>query len=376
MSSVVMQDQPGHAGSDTLSLSELVELAHSRSPENRRRLLDGVLTLCRTQPDICASPVLGDIFMTLARQAERDIRITLSQALADADWAPPALIHILALDDIEIARPVIAASPLLADADLLRILVEATLEHQIEVARRPRLSPVVADAIIDQAEPAPLTALAGNTSARLNDEAMRRLVEHSRRIAGLRSPLSRHPRLTEALAAQLYEWVGQALREAINDRFKIEDARLAPAIDRAVEQARGRSGPLFLEGTNSAADAEADRRLVMKLQAGGQLRAGLLVRALREDRLSLFEHVLAALTGFPFSQIQAALRAPGPETLFLACTAAGVDKAVFSPMLLEVRRLCGGLPGGPAEWRPPAVTREGAAQLFRKLATTPNGSAV
>ena len=114
----------------------------------------------------------------------------------------------------------------------------------------------------------------------------------------------------------------------------------------------------------------------MKLQAGGQLRAGLLVRALREDRLSLFEHVLAALTGFPFSQIQAALRAPGPETLFLACTAAGVDKAVFSPMLLEVRRLCGGLPGGPAEWRPPAVTREGAAQLFRKLATTPNGSAV
>lgn len=376
MTTAVMQDQTGDAGSDTPSLAALVDLAHSRSPEDRRRLLDGVLTLCRTEPAVCASPVLGDIFMTLARQAERDIRFTLSQALADADWAPSALIHILALDDIEIARPVIAASPLLADPDLLRILVEATLEHQIEVARRPHLSPVVADAIIDQAEPAPLTALAGNTSARLSDEAMRRLVEHSRRIAGLRSPLSRHPRLNEVLAAQLYAWVGQALREAINDRFQIEDARLAPAIDRAVDQARGRTGSLSLGTSDPAASDEADRRLVMKLQAGGQLRAGLLVRALREDRLSLFEHVLAALTGFPFSQIQAALRAPGPEALFLACTAAGVDKAVFSPMLLEVRRLCGGLPGGDAHWRPPAVTREGAAQMFRRLTAAPHGSAV
>ncbi|QYF88305.1 DUF2336 domain-containing protein [Brevundimonas sp. PAMC22021] len=357
-------------------MADLVELARSRSADDRRRLLSGVLTLCRTEPGVRASPVLSDIFMTLARQAERDVRFALSQALAAADWAPPPLIHILALDDIEIARPIIAASPLLADADLLRILVEATLEHQIEVARRPHLSPVVADAIIDQAEPAPLTALAGNTSARLSDEAMRRLVEHSRRIAGLRSPLSRHPRLTEVLAAQLYAWVGQALREAINERFQIEDARLAPAIDRAVDQARGRTGSFSLGATDPAASDEADRRLVMKLQAGGQLRAGLLVRALREDRLSLFENVLAALTGFPFSQIQAALRAPGPEALFLACTAAGVDKAVFSPMLLEVRRLCGGLPGGDAHWRPPVVTREGAAQMFRRLTAAPHSSAV
>ena len=47
-----------------------------------------------------------------------------------------ALITMLALDEIEIAAPVIAASPLLQDADLIRILLETTLEHQIAVARR------------------------------------------------------------------------------------------------------------------------------------------------------------------------------------------------------------------------------------------------
>lgn len=373
MSTAVIIDRSEDADAGSPSMASLVDLARSRSAEDRRRLLAGVLTLCRTEPILRASPVLTDIFMTLAKQAERDVRFALSQALAEADWAPPGLIQILALDNIEIARPVIAASPLLADADLLRILIEATLEHQIEVARRPHLSPMIADAIIDQAEPAPLTALAGNTSARLSDEAMGRLVEQSRRIAGLRSPLSRHPRLTEVLAAQLYAWVGQALREAINDRFQIEDGRLAPAIDQAVDQARTRAGPPVLGAADPAASDEMDRRLVMKLQAGGQLRAGLLVRALREDRLSLFEHVLAALTGFSFNQIQAALRAPGPEALFLACTAAGIDKAVFPPMLLEVRRLCDGRPGGDGEWHPPTVTREGAAQMFRRLAAPPHG---
>ena len=69
MSSVVMQDQPGHAGSDTLSLSELVELAHSRSPEDRRRLLEGVLTLCRTQP--ATSPRLATALFRAAT-ARRD----------------------------------------------------------------------------------------------------------------------------------------------------------------------------------------------------------------------------------------------------------------------------------------------------------------
>ena len=48
----------------------------------------------------------------------------------------------LALDEIEIARPIIAASPVLKDADLIRLLVEATIEHQIEVARRPNLGAV------------------------------------------------------------------------------------------------------------------------------------------------------------------------------------------------------------------------------------------
>ena len=70
----------------------------------------GVIALCESAAPATPLPTaLGEIFLTLAAQAEHEIRRQLSERLAHADWAPPALIDMLALDEIDIAAPVIAA---------------------------------------------------------------------------------------------------------------------------------------------------------------------------------------------------------------------------------------------------------------------------
>jgi len=339
-----------HRPSDAETLSsaaQLLELARGKGVDDRRRLLLGIAALCdATPPGAEASPILGEIFMVIARQAERDIRKALSDSLSSAEWAPPALIAMLALDEIEIARPVIANSPLLKDQDLLRVLVEATIEHQIEVARRPRISGRVADAIIDRGEPASLTALAGNKTAEVSEDALGRLIEQSRRVAALRAPLTRHPRLNDALATQLYQWVGQSLREAIGERFRVDESKLAEAIDAVTRPAPPPGAePLGLEPAEVTDHEEMERRLVAKLQSAGQLRAGFLIRAVREKRLSLFEHGIAALGGFPITHIRAAIVRPSPDALFLACAAVGIDRAVFPAVLEEIRKLNDGWPG-------------------------------
>ena len=363
---VQLKPEPGSSAPPP-GAADLLELARSRSADDRQRLLLGVAALCDSAPPAARmSPVLNEIFLTLARQAERDIRLVLSERLAGADWAPPALINMLALDEIDIARPVIAASPLLQDADLIRVLVEATLEHQIAVARRPHLSGGVVDAILDRGDAVTMTALASNRTAEISDAAMRRLVEHSQRIAGLRAPLTRHPRLSEAMAEQLYQWVGQALRQSIGERFRIDDARLAPMIAAAAQKAarqatwQGGTGP-----SDPAERQEMERRLVDKLQTAGQLRPGLLIRALREQRLGLFEQGLGALGGFTQAQVRAAIAAPDPGPLYLACIAVGVDRAVFSSLLIEIRDLTGGHPGA-GEWVATNVTPTVAARAFRQ----------
>lgn len=353
------------------SASDLVTLARSKATDDRQRLLLGIAALCdTTPPGEEVSPILTDIFLTLARQAESDIRKSLSESLATATWAPPALINMLALDEIEIARPVIANSPLLKDADLLRILVEATIEHQIEVARRPTLSTMVSDAIIERSEPATLTALASNRSADISDDGLHRMVEHARRIAALRAPLTRHPRLNDTLARELYAWVGQALRQALCERFRVDHAAMSEAIDVAVATV-GPAGPVAVPRSDAglAEREEMERRLIAKLQGAGQLRPGFLIRAIREQKLSLFEHGLAALTGVSVTQVRAAVIRPNPDALFLGCLSVGIDRAVFPAVLDEVRKLSGGWPGNAADayWSKMAISTAAATREFKAM---------
>lgn len=354
---------------------ELLALAHDPSTEARQRLLLGVVALCDACPPSGeVSPVLSEIFLTLARQAEREVRKALSEKLAHAEWAPSALVNVLALDEIEIARPILESSPILEDEDLLRVLIEASLEHQIAVARRPHISGRVADAVIDKADPAVLMALSTNRTADISGEGVRRLVEHSRRIAALRGPLIRHPLLTEALAEQLYQWVGAALRQSIAARFNVDEAALGAAVQDAVN---GATNPTAVrqEPADQADRDEMERRLIDKLQAAGQLRAGLLIRAVREKRLSLFVHGLSALGGFAVGQVKSALSAPTPEALYYACAAVGIDRAVFPTLLVEVRKLNASLPGdlGEPVWQRGALSQGSAARAFRVLVGTEPG---
>lgn len=331
-------------------------LARSREPGDRERLLTGIIDLCEagrargepTHPDIQA--LLNSIFMTLVVEAERDIRHRLSERLADADWAPSALINIMALDEIEIARPIIARSPVLHDHDLIRLLVQATLEHQIEIARRPRLSAPVVEAILNRDEPAVLTALAANETADISSDAMRKLVERSRDVVALRSPLARHPRLSSELAEQLYLLVGLALREALATRFTLDPARMQSAVEEALRAVhRGETEPEIGPVEQDEDREEMERSLIEKLDSAGQLRPGYLLRVLREGRLQLFVMALARLGKFEPPQIRRAIDSAKPELLALACSAVGIDRSVFPTILEHVRQLNGGRPGGGEE---------------------------
>ncbi|MDO9587663.1 MAG: DUF2336 domain-containing protein [Brevundimonas sp.] len=366
---VLVQLVHPHRADEAPRPGELLDLARDTSVDARQRLLLGVVALCDARPPAGElSPVLGEIFLTLARQAEREVRKVLAERLAHADWAPAALVNVLALDEIEIARPILASSPLLREDDLLRVLIEASLEHQIAVARRSGISGRVADAVIERAEPAVLMALATNRTAEISVDGLRRLVEHSRRVAALRGPLTRHPLLTEALAEQLYQWVGTALRQSIAARFTIDERALGGAVYDAVEGVLRPTTPEDVALGHPDRD-EMERRLIDKLRSAGQLRAGFLIRAVRDKRLGLFAHGLATLGGFGVGEIRQALEAPTPEALYYACAAVGIDRAVFPNLLTELRKLNRGLPGDQGEvvWLRGALSSGSAARAFRAL---------
>jgi len=364
-----------------LSGDSLLDLAKSRAPADRERLLLAIADLCDTPhaDDAMRSPgiqaLLSSIFMSLVVEAERDIRHRLAEKLASADWAPPALVNVLALDEIEIARPLIEKSPVLGDDDLIRLLVEATIEHQIQVARRPHLGRAVAAEILKQAEPAVLTALAGNPTAELAYAELAELVDFAKTIPALRLPLSQHPKLTGRLAEKLYLWVALALRQSLAERFRLDVAELDKALAASVAEAHTAApSDSVVRTSREGEQEEMERRLVQKLHAAGQLRPGYLVRALREGRLSLFVSALAVLGRFEDQQVRGTIDSDRPELLALACAAVGIDRSVFPDLLELVRRLNNGRPGGGGESARRAsgaftpVTPQVAAAAFRQAA--------
>lgn len=345
----------------------LLTLAKSRDPVDRERLLARLVDLCEASKSEMApraSAEVEAVFLALVSEAERDIRARLAERLARADWAPPRLIETLASDEIEVARPVIAASPLLKDEALIRLITEATLAHRVEVAQRPRISAAVVEAAINRGEPAVLTALAGNATADITPTCMRRLVEHARTIAALGAPLAAHPRMSSELAQALYLWVGQALRTAIIARFEVDAAALDAALAAAMSEAPRpkRNGP-----------EAAELKLVDKLAAAGQLKPGYLLRVLKDHQLGLFEAALAKLGAFHIEDVHRAVMSESrPELLALACAAVGIDRSAF-PTIIELVRQCNdGLPGGGAEGARRAASAFGpfspdiAASAFRQ----------
>lgn len=326
------------------AVEPLLELARRREPKDRERLMARLVELCEAQgPDLApaAAAEIEQVFLTLAREADRDTRARLAAQIAPAAWAPMRLIESLAEGDVEAARPVIAASPLLDDEALLRLVAEASLAHQIEVARRPRISARIVAAMIERGEPAVLTALAANPTAEVTPAAMARLVDRAKTVAALGAPLAAHPRLTSDLAQSLYLWVGHNVRHDIVARFEIDPALLDAEIA-AAAQPPPRPGP--------AGPSAGEIKLVDKLERGGELRPGYLIRALRDHQLGVFEAGLARLGGFSVGEVCRAVSDPErPELLALALASIDLDRGVFPTVLEMVRQCTDGLPGGGAE---------------------------
>ncbi len=141
---------------------------------------------------------------------------------------------------------------------------------------------------------------------------------------------------------------GESKARARARRLKPADRQRLAALLGAM---RDKGGPksqierLLAELTGEPTTGE--RRLVVKLEAAGRLKASFIVKALRERRLGLFAAALAKLGPYEERAVRAALASPDrPELLALALAGIGIDESAFPDLLERVRGLSGGRPGG------------------------------
>jgi len=306
-------------------MSRLAQLAVNPQGTGRDEIYLAVASLYQTQGPLLSErerTLMRDIMELLARDVEMAIRIALAERLADDPTAPLDLILLLVDDKIEVARPLILRSRRLSDEDLLAVIAQADASRQAICAERPDIGEPVTEVLArTDAEPV-LVALIRNATARIAKHTFETLVEKSRGLASLQEPLAHRGDLPPVLATRMCAWVSEALKTRIVDFHKITPA----ALDQALRQASQ-----DVQADQPKADSfENSRKLVDKLAAAGQLRAGFLLRVLHQGQLDLFELAFARLLEVDLAKLKQTLYETGPRPVALACRAVGIDRCVFS----------------------------------------------
>jgi uncharacterized protein (DUF2336 family) len=308
-------------------MGRLAQLAVNPQGTSREEIYLAVASLYRIQGTGLTPrerALMHEILRRLTRDVEMAIRIALAERLADDTTAPHELILLLADDRIEVARPLLLRSPLLTDTDFLKLIAESSEAHHEAVATRPHIGEPVTELLAGSEAESVLVALVRNATARISTVAYENLVEKSRRIASLQEPLTHRPDLPPVLATRMCEWVTDALKTYISKNYSIAPERLSTALTEAEtlvksEPAAPRNPP-----------AESAQKLIEKLAASGQLKAGFLLRVLHQGQLDLFDLALAKLVNLPLTELRLKFYDGGPRAVALACRAVSIDRCVFN----------------------------------------------
>ena len=327
-------------------MGRLAQLAANPQGVGRDEIYVAVASLFRAQGARLSErerELTREILRRLTLDVEMAVRIALAERLADDEDAPLDLILLLCDDKIEVARPVILRSRKLTDAEILRFVADATAAHQAAVAERPNIGVPVCDLLARSDVETVLVALVRNATARIGEAAFSTLVEKSKKIETLQSPLAHRADLPMELGKRMCGWVSDALKTHITESFAIPVKKIEPVIQQA--RAAVQSETPSADGNDNA------RRLIDKLSSAGQLKAGFLLRVLHQGQTELFELAFARLLEMEPPKFREAFYEHGPRAVALACRAVGIDKCVFATVFNLSRQARGVRPSLSTEQR-------------------------
>jgi uncharacterized protein (DUF2336 family) len=223
------------------------------------------------------------------------VRRALADALAASPSAPAAIVMALAADQPQIAAPVYALSPLFVDADLVDAAATGGGAIQAAIASRAALPCSVAAAIAEIGTAESCLLLLENGTAAVTALSIDRIVERFGHLAAIREALLMRDDISAATRQTLVAKLSETLAGFVAGRAWLDVERAQRIAREACEKA---TVTIAAETPKSELHG-----LIRHLCAGGQLTAGLILRALLSGNMALFEAALAELTDMPVARV-------------------------------------------------------------------------
>lgn len=293
-----------------ISAADLTALAANPVKEERCQV-------CRMIGDAYVSGELGErerqlaesIFDLLSWDIEQEVRATLSHHLRHSNRLPRDLALRLARDVDEIALPMLKASEVLNDEDLISILSMCSENKAIAVAGRKTLSEPLCDAVIDTGFEAAVETMVLNDGAKISDNAFLRILDQYAGSDAIKVGMVNRKRLPEGICAKLAALISEELKTLLLSRHEIDpwtlDAIMFETRASVIEEQVGKNSKL-----------QNLERLVKKMHSQGRLGPQMVFRALELGDKAFFEFALSTLAGVAVRNVQRLLMDVGDEGFY------------------------------------------------------------
>jgi uncharacterized protein (DUF2336 family) len=233
-----------------------------------------------------------DILRLMAKDATELVRRALAVTLKASPVLPRDVAMKLARDLDSIAIPVLNFSPAFTDEDLIDIVRKGGPVRQAAIAKRHSLAPALAGALVEVGCEEAVRLTCANDNADLAEGDLKTAIARFDRSQPILTAISYRKTLPLSVIEKLVTMVGDNVRDHL-----INHHAVSPDLARQITiGARERVTVDLVEQASRAGDVGA---FVAHLHRNGRLTASLLLRALAQGQMALFEWGIAELAGVP-----------------------------------------------------------------------------
>ena len=266
--------------------------------------------------------IAEDIFRSLVKDTEQRVREALSAHLKSSPDVPHDVALSLAQDVEAVSIPMLQASEVLTEDDLIEILHGQSEAKQVAIAQRPTVSAKVAEAVIDTGNETAVARLVSNEGAELNEGALDRVMTDYKECEAVSDSLSRRPNLPAAVQERLVSALTEKMQAALASDGKTPEDQ----VTNMLMQARERATVSLLKEGSSEQELE---RLVEQMHVNGRLTASIVLRALSMGDMAFFEMALSRLARIPVQNARILIHDQGRLGLKSLYERAGLPERLY-----------------------------------------------
>ncbi len=319
------------------SVGNLYNLARNSSLEARTQLAQEICSILEADITVRESEMVADVLIELLTEAEKNVRKALALKLSLLEHAPLRLILELANDEIDVAWPVLSASPALSDFDLMYIVKSQGPEYWKAIATRKALGDKVVEMLAGTKDVETALTLLENKDIVLNEHTMVLLSDLAQEEV-VAVPLLSRDEMSNDLATTLYQFVGDEVKRYIAENYEPTEDGVVDCLEKVVEETvKEAVNETATSSKNSLEDTMLES--AQAAQVKGILNVKMMIGTLRRGQMRSFVAQLSTYTGIKSEVITGILKQSNGQGLALIAKAYDVSKQDFISLFMLTGKL-------------------------------------